>query len=223
MSMSGSRAHLSLRPHEPTGDSASAFARSFGRVRRDDPFSMHSINSRAVAEKPKTWSQLEASLPAGGFELHRHVGASRISRGAPSQRPFGETPKMMSDPNPIPSSQLRTISGSGLGCSLSRPQSIASPLFRPSTSMGATFTHSPHVSARARRVEDAAKLRPCQTAKFGPHEPMARPETADESYASAKVYLQSRGIGLLNRPSQIPPWTMYPPKIVAGCSGILGI
>ena len=52
---------------------------------------------------------------------------------------------------------------------------------------------------------------------------MTRPETAEESYASAKVYLQTRGIGLLNRPSAVPPWTMYPPKIVAGCSGILGI
>ena len=89
--------------------------------------------------------------------------------------------------------------------------------------MGATYTHSPHTSARAWRHIDGTNIRPCSTAKLGPHEPMTRPETAEESYASAKVYLQTRGIGLLNRPSAVPPWTMYPPKIVAGCSGILGI
>ena len=204
---------LSVRPHEPAGDSASAYARAFGRTRRDDPQLLHRNRSSVTLARRKPAplppsSALDVSLigsfpSTSSFRLPREIHALPLRETFDRSQASYETT----------TTPVRTIRGSGLATSLSRPQSVGSPLFRPSGSLGVTHTHSRTVTPLDLRREDAANLRSCDP----------RPQTPEEHYDSARQYLQSRGIGVLNRPAQRYPWAQHPPKVLAGCSGIMGI
>ena len=108
------------------------------------------------------------------------------------------------------SQRLHTVRGSGLFRTLSRSQSVGSPLYLSASSHGHSPTYA-RPSAAERRVADAATLRLCS--------PRAKtPELARES---ALATLHGTGVGIML--GREPPWSSRPYKIVSGCSGIVGI